>query len=207
MLSADLRFRRGDFELRIRHGFDAGVTGLCGPSGSGKSTLLALIAGLLRPDAGSSLAFDGEPLLALPPHRRRIGLVFQDGLLFPHLSVRGNLLYGWRHLPPAQRRFGLEEIAALLEIGPLLERRVQQLSGGERQRAALGRALLYSPRLLLLDEPLSSLDARLKAQILPFLKRVREETLIPMIYVSHAADEVEYLADEILRIESGRLCD
>lgn len=210
MLELDLHFARPAFDLRITHRFGEGVTGVCGPSGSGKSTMLALIAGLLKP-ADGQIRYDGELLtdchqrLFMPTHRRRFGLVFQDGLLFPHLSVRANLLYGWHALAPSQRRFSLEAVSELLEIGALLDRRPPQLSGGERQRAALGRALLASPRLLLLDEPLSSLDARLKAQILPFLKRIRDETRLPMLYVSHAADELAYIADELLQIDQGRL--
>lgn len=210
MLDIDLDFRRGDFQLEIAHRFGEGVTGICGPSGSGKSTLLALVAGLLTPRRGS-IRFDGRVLVDcaqhtfVPAHLRRFGLVFQDGQLFPHLSVRANLLYGWRGLAPEQRRFTLDGVAGLLEIGALLDRRPEQLSGGERQRVALGRALLYSPQLLLLDEPLSSLDTRLKTQILPFLKRVRDETRLPMLYVSHAPDEIAYLADQVLQIENGRL--
>jgi molybdate transport system ATP-binding protein len=214
MLELEFDFARGTdahaFHLHLAHRFEAGVTGICGPSGSGKSTLLALIAGLLRPRAGY-LRIDGETLVDtasgtwVPVHRRRFGMMFQDALLFPHLSVRANLLYGWRHRAESERRFTLDAVAALLEITPLLERRTQQLSGGERQRVALGRALLCSPRLLLLDEPLSSLDTRLKQQILPFLKRVRDETGIPMLYVSHSEPEVAYLADTVLRIDQGRL--
>ena len=210
MLDLDIRFRRPDFELRIQHRFAQGVTGICGPSGSGKSSLLALVAGLLKPEQGQ-IRYEDEVLVDVahrrfvPVHRRRFGLVFQDGLLFPHLSVRANLLYGWPHREPAQSRFTLAAVSDLLEIGALLERQPAQLSGGERQRVALGRALLASPRLLLLDEPLSALDSRLKAQILPFLKRIRDETRLPMLYVSHAADELAYIADEILQIEQGRL--
>ncbi|MGQ0622656.1 MAG: ATP-binding cassette domain-containing protein [Panacagrimonas sp.] len=210
MLGIDLEFRRQAFQLAARADFGAGVTGICGPSGSGKSTLLALIAGLLRPSAGS-IRFDDEVLVEtdrrvfVPAWQRHFGLVFQDGQLFPHLRVHDNLLYGHRRLRPSARRFELGQITELLEIGALLERRPTQLSGGERSRVALGRALLYSPRLLLLDEPLSALDERLKQQILPFLKRVRDETRVPMIYVSHVMAEVEYLADRVLRMENGRL--
>jgi molybdate transport system ATP-binding protein len=209
MLSLDCEFRRGDFHLRARAAIADGVTGICGPSGCGKSTLLALLAGLLRPQAGH-IRFADETLANgdatfVPPWQRHFGLVFQDGQLFPHLSVRGNLLYGYRRLPVADRRFQLRAVLELFEIGSLLERRPGQLSGGERQRVALGRALLYSPRLLLLDEPLSALDTRLKQQILPFLKRVKDETRIPMIYVTHAMAEVEYLADRVLLMERGEL--
>ncbi|WP_428309925.1 ATP-binding cassette domain-containing protein [Hydrocarboniphaga sp.] len=210
MLEVDLHFSRGGFALDIAHRLGEGVTGICGPSGSGKSTLLALVAGLLKPQSGQ-IRFDSQTLVYtaqrvfVPAHHRGFGLVFQDGQLFPHLSVRANLLYGWRGLAPQQRHFTLESVCELLEIGGFLERRPDQLSGGQRQRVALGRALLYSPRLLLLDEPLSSLDTRLKSQILPFLKRVRDETRLPMLYVSHAPDEVAYLADRVLNIDDGKL--
>lgn len=210
MLSVDVAFARGAFELVARAEMGLGVTGICGASGSGKSTLLALVAGLLKPQLGS-LRFDGDVLadagsgVFVPAWLRHFGLVFQDGQLFPHLSVRSNLLYGLRRLHRDERRFDLDAVVKLLEIGHLLERRPAHLSGGERQRVALGRALLYSPRLLLLDEPLSSLDDRLKEQILPFLKRVKEETCIPMLYVSHSRAEVDYLADRVLLMENGQL--
>ena len=207
-LELDLEFRRGALRLGARATIEDGTTGICGPSGSGKSTLLALIAGLLRPQRGS-IRFDATTLtdvergVFVPPWQRHFGLVFQDGQLFPHLSVRQNLLYGWQRLRPDERRFELDQVAGLLEIEGLLERRTAQLSGGERSRVALGRALLYSPRLLLMDEPLSALDDRLKEQILPFLKRVRDETRIPMLYVSHSRAEVDYLAERVLRIDDG----
>jgi molybdate transport system ATP-binding protein len=210
VLNVDIEFRRGAFTLVARADLDVGVTGVFGPSGCGKSTLLALLAGLLRPQRGT-LRFEGRALadasagVFVPAWQRHFGLVFQDGQLFPHLSVRSNLLYGFRHLTTAERRFELDAVAELLEIAPLLRRRPGHLSGGERQRVALGRALLYSPRLLLMDEPLSSLDERLKQQILPFLKRVKEETKIPMIYVSHSRAEVDFLADRVLLMNDGRL--
>lgn len=210
MLYLDLAYRRGSFALSAQAEIGEGVTALVGPSGAGKSTLLALVAGLLAPQRGT-LRFDQVVLvdttrrLQVPPWQRHFGLVFQDGQLFPHLSVRDNLLYGWRRLTAAQRRFHYEQVLALLEIGALQARRPAQLSGGERQRVALGRALLYSPRLLLLDEPLASLDERLRQQILPFLKRLKEETQLPMLYVSHLRSEVDYLADRVLNIEAGQL--
>ncbi|HTO57898.1 MAG TPA: molybdenum ABC transporter ATP-binding protein [Pseudomonadales bacterium] len=210
MLDIDVEFRRGSFTLAAKADVEGGVTGVFGPSGCGKSTLLALLAGLLKAQRGT-LTFDGRTLadaasgVFVPAWQRHFGLVFQDGQLFPHLSVRSNLLYGYRHLAPNERRFELETVTKLLEIDPLLRRRPAHLSGGERQRVALGRALLYSPRLLLMDEPLSSLDERLKQQILPFLKRVKEETRIPMIYVSHSRAEVDYLADRVLLMNEGRL--
>lgn len=211
-LNIDLHFARGDFQLHAKAQLSSGVTGICGPSGSGKSTFLSLLAGLLKPSSGM-LSFDGDELINtqrsvfVPPWQRHFGLVFQSGMLFPHLSVQDNLLYGFKRLETSARRLDLQTVSALLEIQPLLSRRPEQLSGGERQRVALGRALLYSPRLLLLDEPLSSLDDRLKQQILPFLKRVKDETRIPMIYVTHAQAEVEYLADRVLQMEGGRLVE
>lgn len=209
-MKIDLAFKRGGFQLLAQAELNGGVTGICGASGSGKSTFLALLAGLLRPDAGR-LNFSGEDLvdtrrgIFVPAWQRHFGLVFQNGMLFPHLSVRDNLLYGFNRLNPSERQLDLKTVSALLEIEPLLARQPDQLSGGERQRVALGRALLYSPRLLLLDEPLSSLDDRLKQQILPFLKRIKTETRIPMIYVTHAQAEVDYLADRVLKMEDGRL--
>ena len=210
MLSVDLEYRRGSFDLHARAELDSRVTGICGPSGCGKSTLLSLVAGLLRPDRGR-LVLDGDVLVDtltgvfVPPWQRHCALVFQDGQLFPHLTTRQNLLYGYSRRRPSERRFELSEVVELLEVGALLDRRPAQLSGGERQRVALGRVLLYSPRVLLLDEPLASLDERLKQQILPFLSRVRDETGIPMLYVSPVSTEVDFLADRTLRMEAGRL--
>jgi molybdate transport system ATP-binding protein len=212
VLSLDLHYTRDGFALRARADIGGGVTGIFGPSGSGKSTLLALIAGLLRPQVGSlriddDVLIDSSRKVFVPAWRRHVGIVFQDGQLFPHMSVRRNLLYGYERLAAGERRFHLDAVTQLLEIGPLLERRPALLSGGERQRVALGRALLYSPRVLLLDEPLSSLDERLKLQILPFLKRLKEETRVPMLYVSHARSEIDYLADRVLTMEAGALAD
>jgi molybdate transport system ATP-binding protein len=141
----------------------------------------------------------------VPPWRRHVALVFQDGQLFPHLTVRTNLLYGYARRAPDQRRMHLAQVLELLELAPLVHRRPAQLSGGERQRVALGRALLCSPRLMLLDEPLASLDDRLKQQILPFLRRVKDESGIPLLYVSHAAGEVEFIADRVLCMDHGRI--
>jgi molybdate transport system ATP-binding protein len=210
MLSFDLGYARGDFRLSASATIGGGVTGICGPSGSGKSTLLLLIAGLLSPSSGTIKAGD-EVLVdirqrkVVPAWDRHFGLVFQDGQLFPHLTVRRNLLYGFERIASQMRRLDLQAVAELLEITHLLDRRPALLSGGERQRVALGRALLYSPRLLLLDEPLSSLDERLKQQILPFLKRIKEETHVPMLYVTHARAEVEYLADQVMTMDRGNL--
>lgn len=212
MLDVDVEWQRGAFSLQLAARTEHRVTGLYGPSGSGKSSVLGLIAGLLRPQRGrivldERVLVDTAAGIFLPPEQRHIGYVFQDALLFPHLSVRDNLCYGWRHRASAERRFRLEEITALLEITQLLERRPRYLSGGEKQRVALGRALLFSPRLLLLDEPLSALDDERKQQILPFLLRVRDELGLPMLYVSHQRSEINYLTDHVWLLREGRLQD
>lgn len=210
MLDLDISLTQGSFTLQGSLRLDQPVSGVFGPSGSGKSTLLKVIAGLALPQQGSitlagEVLFEARKGIHLPPHRRRIGLVFQDSQLFPHLSVRNNLLYGFKLLPAARRYFRLEQILDLLEIGHLLDSRPHHLSGGEKQRVALGRTLLAAPRLLLLDEPLASLDEGLKRQILPFLRRVRDEIRIPMIYVSHAINEILYLTPQLVVIDKGRI--
>lgn len=193
-----------DIELTSR------VTAIFGPSGAGKTSLLDLIAGLRRPKSaliqlGETVLTDTAARLHLPPRRRQISYVPQDLALFPHLSVRGNLLYGHKAGSGTDPLFRFDHVARVLEIEPLLSRGIENLSGGEKQRVALARALLSSPRLLLLDEPLSSLDTRLKGQILPFLQRLREEFPIPMLYVTHDAGEVSALCDEIVVLDRGRL--
>ncbi|MGH8655057.1 MAG: molybdenum ABC transporter ATP-binding protein [Gammaproteobacteria bacterium] len=210
MLELDVRLTRGRFDLEARLTLTHPVTGLFGPSGSGKTTLLHVLAGLVLPQSGrivleGEVLFDAAKRIQVPPYRRRIGLVFQDSQLFPHLSVKHNLLYGCKLLPREQRVFSLNRIVELLELGPLLNGRPHHLSGGERQRVALGRALLASPRLLLLDEPLTSLDERLKQQILPFLRRVKDEIQIPMIYVSHAINEILHLTQQMVVLDGGRI--
>nr|WP_282572228.1 molybdenum ABC transporter ATP-binding protein [Roseomonas acroporae] len=185
-----------------------GTTVLFGPSGCGKSTVLAAVAGLLRPERGrvalgDTVLLDTARGLALPAERRRCGVVFQDSRLFPHLSVEGNLRYGLRRAPRGATGPGFEEVVALLGIGPLLRRRPIGLSGGERQRVALGRALLSRPRLLLMDEPLAALDAARKAEVLPFLERVRQRFGLPILYVTHALDEVDRLADTLVLMGRG----
>ena len=192
--------------LRATHA----VTGIFGPSGSGKTTLLQLVAGLAKPDDGR-IVLDGEVFcdtasgVFLPPHARRVGMVFQDGRLFPHLCVRDNLLYGLHLTPASAQRFTLAEVVELLELGPLMARWPGRLSGGEHQRVALGRAILCSPRLLLLDEPLASLDRRLKQQITPFFRRIRDATQIPMLYVSHDPRDILDLTNQFAVIERGVL--
>lgn len=210
MLSCDFIYQRGSFKLDIELQTQVQVTGILGASGAGKSTFLKVLAGLLKPQQGrivfnEQIFFRSQTRTYMSSDQRHVGLVFQDGQLFPHLDVRQNLLYGYRHLKPAQRRFELAKIVALLEIESLINRRTTQLSGGEAQRVALGRALLYSPQLLLLDEPLSALDAKLKQQILPFFARIRDEIHIPMIYVTHQPAELEYLNAQILHMQDGKI--
>jgi molybdate transport system ATP-binding protein len=205
MLETSVAFRQGALELEIDACFGNGITGVAGPSGSGKSTLLNLVSGLLRPDRGRIL-LDGEPLfdserrINLPAHKRRIGYVFQDSLLFPHLSVKSNLLFGHR---PGSVTFA--DCVELLKLEPLLQRSVRTLSGGEKQRVAIGRALLSSPRLLLMDEPLASLDAPHKREILPYISRLSSRFGIPLIYVTHAAEELARIASNVAVIKAGRL--
>lgn len=203
--------RRDGFALDV--GFEAppaGVTTLFGPSGCGKSTILAAVAGLLRPDEGrvaigQAVLLDTARRVFVPPERRRCGVVFQDARLFPHLSVETNLRYGLRRAPPDARGPGFEEVVALLGIGHLLTRRPAGLSGGERQRVALGRALLARPRLLLMDEPLAALDTARRAEVLPFLARLRDVAGLPILYVTHALEEVDALADHLVLLEAGRI--
>ena len=210
MLDLNFTFQRADFYLRICTKIDAPITGILGASGSGKSTLLSIIAGLLKPQQGYvalnySTLSNAQTNIWTPPHKRRIGLVFQDGQLLPHLSVRNNLLYGYKNILPEQRHFELDAVVNLLEIDHLLERKPSSLSGGEKQRVALGRAVLYSPSLLLLDEPLSALDERLKNQILPFFLRIQSEFKIPMIYVTHSQQELNFITGTQLMMSEGKL--
>ncbi|HET9018237.1 MAG TPA: molybdenum ABC transporter ATP-binding protein [Acetobacteraceae bacterium] len=208
-VSLTLRHRLAAGTLEVA--FDApaaGVTALFGPSGAGKSTVLAAVAGLLRPGF-CRLTLDGTTIadtasgLWTPPERRRIGLVFQDAMLFPHMNVAANLRYGMRRA--AQGKIGFDDVVALLDLARLLDRRPHTLSGGERQRVAIGRALLAQPRLLLLDEPLASLDAARKAEILPFLARLKTALALPMLYVTHALEEVARLADHLVLLRDLRI--
>jgi molybdate transport system ATP-binding protein len=210
VLRVDLHKKAGELDLRIAFDSDGPVTGLFGPSGSGKTTLVNMIAGLVRPDQGrlslgEDVLFDLDKRIDVPAHRRRIGYVFQEGRLFPHLTVRQNLDYGrWMAgLPHDDAEFA--RIVAMLDIEPLLARRPGKLSGGERQRVAIGRALMLKPRLLLLDEPLAALDPARKTEIMPYLLRLRDEAGIPMVYVSHYARELKRIANVIVRLEAGRI--
>jgi molybdate transport system ATP-binding protein len=200
----------GEFALDARFVSESGVTALFGASGTGKTSVIMAIAGLMRPDRGSivlegEVLFDAEKRIHVKPWKRRIGTVFQEARLFPHLSVRHNLDYGrWMSGLPADAR-AFAHALELLDIGHLVDRRPGKLSGGERQRVAFGRALLMRPRLLLLDEPLASLDAARKAEILPYLERLRDDARVPMIYVSHNAEEVKRIATHIVRLDAGRV--
>src|SRR5881398_1618465 len=209
MLAVDVEKRLGDFALAAKFEAAGGVTALFGPSGSGKTSIVNMVAGLMTPDRGriicnGTLMFDAAGGFSAPPHRRGIGYVFQDGRLFPHMTVARNLDYGRRMyrlpLDAAERA----RVIDMLDIGRLLERRPGKLSGGERQRVAIGRALLMRPRLLLLDEPLASLDVARKREILPYLERLRDEASVPMVYVSHHAGELRRLATSVVRIDAGR---
>ena len=210
MLSLDVQLQRGSFDLEANFTLDQSVTGLFGSSGSGKSTLLNLVAGLAHPDngwlkLGEKHLYHSTKNINLTPNKREVGVVFQDSQLFPHLPVTQNLLYGYKRTARKQRRFKMPEIVDLLEIGHLVKKRPIQLSGGEKQRVGLGRALLASPRFLILDEPLASLDQGLKQQILPFLKRVKDELELPMVYISHSMEEILHLTDQLVVINKGRI--
>ena len=205
----DVRKRFPGFELDCSAEFGAGVTALFGPSGTGKTTLLNCIAGMLSPDEGH-IAVDGRTVFSsatgtvVPPEKRRFGYVFQDAALFPHMSVEGNIRYGFELTPESDREIHVDDLVELLGLAPLMGRKVTNLSGGERQRVALARALATSPRLLLLDEPLASLDARYRGTIIAYLKRVVRELRTPMVYVSHSLSEVMALAHETLVLDDGR---
>ena len=210
MLRLDVVKQLGQFSLEAAFESNGRVTGLFGSSGAGKSSLVNMIAGLLRPDRGS-ISINGEVMddadagIHVPPYRRRIGYVFQDARLFPHFSVRGNLDYGrWMNRLSRDPK-AMERIVDLLGIEALLDRRPGALSGGERQRVALARALLGKPKLLLLDEPLGALDAERKAEILPYLIKLRDEAGVPMVYVSHDVGELRRLATHVVVLKRGHI--
>ncbi|AAV94004.1 molybdenum ABC transporter ATP-binding protein [Ruegeria pomeroyi] len=208
-LEVELRHPMQGFTLDVAFAAPPGLTVLFGRSGSGKTTVINAVAGLLRPERGR-VALGGETLqdsasrIWLPPHRRRMGYVFQDARLFPHLSVRQNLGYG-RWFAKTSGPTSFAQVIEMLGIGPLLDRRPGALSGGERQRVAIGRALLANPRAILADEPLAALDEARKGEILPYFERLRDETKIPILYVSHSAAEVARLATTVVVLQDGRV--
>jgi len=210
MLTVEVEKKLGEFAVNASFASESGATVLFGPSGAGKTSIINMIAGLLAPDRGrivleGEVLFDDAARIDLAVWRRRIGYVFQEGRLFPHLSIKHNLDYGrWMGGHPADPA-AVAHAVELLDIGHLLDRRPGKLSGGERQRVAVGRALLMRPRLLLLDEPLASLDAGRKQDILPYLERLRDDARVPMIYVSHDAAEVTRIATRVVRIEGGKV--
>ena len=210
MLDVNVRGRFGEFRLDAAFSAAGGLTALFGRSGSGKTSLVNLLAGLAPAEDGrisidGLVLFDSALGIDLPPERRRLGYVFQDARLFPHLSVRGNLVYGMKRVRPAERHQDFDNVVDLLDLRFLMERRPRTLSGGETQRVAIGRALLASPRLLLMDEPLASLDAARKDEVLPLIERLRDEAGLPIVYVSHALEEVVRLADTMVLMSDGRV--
>ena len=208
----DVNVRRsfGGFQLDTQFQAFGGLTALFGRSGAGKTSLVNLLAGLERPEAGrisvnGHVLFDSEAGIDVPPEGRRLGYVFQEARLFPHLSVESNLTYGMKLLAASERHQDAGQVIDLLDLAPLLARRPRTLSGGEKQRVALGRALLASPRLLLMDEPLASLDSARKNEILPFIERLRDDIKLPIVYVSHALEEVIRLADTMVILSDGQV--
>ena len=212
MIEIDAAHSLGAFHLDARIAAQGRVLAICGPSGAGKTSLLLIVAGLLRPEIGR-VVIDGTTLLDtatgvnVPPRRRRIGYVFQEPRLFPHLNVAQNLRYGQRFTPSAQRFVDFDAVVALLGLQALLARRPERLSGGEKQRVAIGRALLVSPRLLLLDESLSALDDERRLDILSYIEKMRDAFSIPIVFVSHRISEVERLASDIAALDRGRLVE
>jgi molybdate transport system ATP-binding protein len=210
MLAVDIEKRLGDFEIKVAFESKGSVTALFGSSGSGKTSIVNMVAGLITPDRGrialdDDVLFDSRMRVNVPAHQRRIGYVFQEGRLFPHMSAAGNLDYGRRMSGLPRDDAEQQRVIGLLDIGHLLDRRPGRLSGGERQRVAIGRALLARPRLLLLDEPLASLDSARKREILPYLVRLRDEAKVPMVYVSHQPGELRRVAETVVWLDGGRV--
>ena len=210
-LQVEIEHQLGGLSLKVGFEEAGGITAIFGRSGTGKTTVINAVAGLLRPDAGR-VSLGGDVFVDtasgrfVPPAKRRLGYVFQDARLFPHLTVRDNLTFGARYAPPGAQGAGLDDVVALLGLAPLMARRPGTLSGGEKQRVAIGRALLSRPRMLLMDEPLASLDAPRKQEILPYLERLRDGPLnLPILYVSHAVDEVARLADRLVLLQDGEV--
>ena len=211
MLHVQVRKRLGNFIVDVPFSTGAaGVTALFGRSGSGKTSVINMVAGLIVPDEGliavnGTKLFDSKQSIDVPPEKRRCGYVFQDGRLFPHLTVKSNLVYGMNLVPRAQRYVSYDQVVDLLGIGHLLARRPAKLSGGEKQRVAIGRALLTSPSVMLMDEPLASLDIERKGEVLPFIARLPRELSIPILYVSHSLDEILNLAEMVVLLDAGKV--
>jgi len=212
MLAVQAEKQLGEFAVNVSFTSDTAATALFGPSGAGKTSVINMIAGLLKPERGrivlgDEVLFDSVIGINVPTWRRRVGYVFQEGRLFPHFSVKRNLDYGRWVSGHASNPRQLSHVIDLLNVGHLLDRRPGKLSGGERQRVAVGRALLMQPRLLLLDEPLASLDTARKHDILPYLERLRDEARVPLIYVSHNAAEIKRIASRVVRLDSGKVVE
>ena len=210
MLKVQVRKQLAHFELDTEFACDSGISALFGRSGAGKTTLINAIAGLVRPDRGAieingECLFDSACGIDVPVEHRRVGYVFQEGRLFPHLTVRGNLNYGYQLADAGGRYATLSQVVDLLGLEHLLDRRPANLSGGEKQRVAIGRALLASPRLLLMDEPLASLDNLRKGEILQYIERLRDEIKVPIVYVTHAVEEIVRLADAVVLMAGGKI--
>ncbi len=210
VLDVDIRHNQGAFALQAQFQSDGRLTALFGPSGSGKTTIVNAIGGLLRPDHGritvqGRMLVDTANDVFVPKHRRRIGYVFQEGRLFPHLNVCRNLLFGRWFTPKGERKASFDRVVDLLGIAHLLDRRPSTLSGGEKQRVAIGRALLADPQLLLMDEPLASLDDARKAEIYPYIERLRDESVVPIVLVSHSVAEIARLATSVVVLSEGRV--
>ncbi len=210
MLKCHFLYQQGDFSLNVELEMQQQLLGIVGASGSGKSTLLKNIVGLLKPQQGciqlnEQLLLDTRQHIHIPMYQRKIALIFQQALLFPHMNVQQNLRYAEKLVDKSERKFQFDDIVALLDLTALIQRKAHQLSGGEAQRVSIGRALLSSPHLLLLDEPLTGLDRSLKQQVLPFFKRIKEQLDLPMIYVTHHPEELEYLEADTMLLSQGRL--
>jgi molybdate transport system ATP-binding protein len=209
-LDVSVRKNQGDFQFAAEFSLTGQRVGLFGPSGSGKSTLMHLLSGLLKPDSGhirldDAVLYDSAAGVNLPPEKRRVGVVFQHAHLFPHLSVRRNMLYGWRRTPEQERHIQPEAIIEVLNLAHLLDRGVNLLSGGERQRVALARTVLTCTRLILMDEPLTGLDEELKFQIIPYLNKVFAGFDIPLLFISHSLLEMRLMTEQVLVVEEGRV--
>ncbi len=211
-LDVNITLDLGSFHLSACFNVSGRRIGVFGPSGSGKSTLMLALAGLLRPVSGH-IVLDGEPLfhssrkICTAPEKRRIGVVFQHAHLFPHMNVKRNLFYGFRRIPASERKIDSSALIEVLGLGHLLERNVSRLSGGERQRVALGRTVLASPRLILMDEPLTGLDRNLKYQIIPYLRRVLDEFDVPVLFISHSVKEMRLMTEKVLVFSHGQVSD